>query len=107
MTILVQISPIKDSPPTVILGGQYLGPMTGPTSWWNRVREELRDEHGPARKMWWLTRFAFALATLGQGNFGIAALGDPDAKARRVVSKARSIADDASRGKSAPSTTGD
>ena len=62
--------------------------------WRYRIADEYRDVRGPIRKTWWLLRFAVGLAVnlvfpSGGLTFGIAALGDNDAKMRRAIKKAR------------------
>lgn len=57
-------------------------------SWRRRAADEFHNQQGSGCKVWWLARFALAVVTLGQVNFGIGALGDPDAKARLAMRRA-------------------
>jgi hypothetical protein len=54
-------------------------------SWRERVADEFGEQTGAWAKAWWVARFAAALMTVGNWDFGIAALGNGDAKFNRAV----------------------
>lgn len=66
--------------------------MTPPLpSWRERVADEFGEQEGGWAKAWWVARFAAALLTFGNCDFGIAALGNGDAKFSRAVRKAAEL----------------
>ena len=65
--------------------------MNLPTNWRARVADEFREQQGVARKAWWVIRFALAIVTLGNADFGVAALGNGKAKFERAVRKAAEL----------------
>jgi hypothetical protein len=60
-------------------------------SWRERVADEFGEQTGGWAKAWWVARFAAALMTLGNWDFGVAALGNGDAKFNRAVRQATEL----------------
>jgi hypothetical protein len=58
------------------------------SSWWSRVADEYGEQKSLAAKAWWTTRFVLGVLTVGNCDFGIAALGSDDTKFDRAVRKA-------------------
>jgi hypothetical protein len=58
-------------------------------SWRSCVGDEFREQNGVVAKAWWVTRFALAVLTLGNADFGVAAMGSGGAQADRAIRKAR------------------
>jgi hypothetical protein len=60
-------------------------------SWRYRAADEFREQEGGRAKAWWVARFGAAVMTLGNFDFGIAALGNGDAQFNRAVRQAAQL----------------